>query len=144
MLRVLKRHCLPSRDMLTIYEGYIRPVLEYGTPVWHSGITQKQSENIEKIQKRALRIIFGCQYSTYCDTLAQLGMITLQERRRMLCLNFIQKTLNNTDQFKNYLPQKPRNERLLRHSQKIPDFFCRTNRMKNSPLPFLIRLYNTQ
>ena len=41
------------------YIGVIRPVLEYAVAVWHTGLTADLSEQLEAIQKRALRVIFG-------------------------------------------------------------------------------------
>ena len=37
----------------------IRPILEYACPVWHAGLTKGESDIIEKIQKRALKIIYS-------------------------------------------------------------------------------------
>ena len=36
----------------------VRPVLEYACPVWHTNLPKYLSENIEMIQKRALKSIF--------------------------------------------------------------------------------------
>ena len=45
--------------LLHFYITVIRPVLEYAVPVWHHLITKTQADNIEAIQKRAIRIIFS-------------------------------------------------------------------------------------
>ena len=37
----------------------IRPILEYGAQVWHGGLTKAQNSSIEKVQRRALRIIYS-------------------------------------------------------------------------------------
>ena len=37
----------------------IRPMTEYACAVWHSSITTEQREQLEVIQQRAVRIIFG-------------------------------------------------------------------------------------
>ena len=58
-LRQLKRAAVSHDDMLHFYIGVIRPVLEYAVAVWHTGLTTDLSEQLEVIQKRALRIIFG-------------------------------------------------------------------------------------
>ena len=58
-LRQLKRAGVSADDMLTYYIGVIRSVLEYAAPAWHSSLTDELSENLENIQKRALRIIYG-------------------------------------------------------------------------------------
>ena len=49
---------VPTRDIAYIYCLVIRSVLEYACPVWHPGLTSKLSKDIERVQKRCLRIIF--------------------------------------------------------------------------------------
>ena len=110
-------------------------------PVWSGGLTQNQKDRLERIQKRALRIIFSRDYNDYTNALEQSKLQTLDKRRQDLCVAFFKKTLSLTDQFKQFLPQK-QCTRTLRNSKKIPDFKCKTSRMQNSPIPNLIRLYN--
>jgi hypothetical protein len=57
MLRLLKRSKACIDTLITVYTTIIRPVLEYECQVWHYNIQQYLCEDIEKIQKRALRII---------------------------------------------------------------------------------------
>jgi hypothetical protein len=58
MLRLLKRTdaCIDTLTTVYIYTTIIRPVLEYACQVWHYNIQQYLCEDIEKIQKRSLRI----------------------------------------------------------------------------------------
>ena len=58
ILRVLKRGGVPPADLLKVYFALIRSVLEYCCPVWHNVLPVKLSDNIKRVQKRALRIIF--------------------------------------------------------------------------------------
>jgi len=58
-LKQLKRAEIPQDDMLHFYFSIIRPVLEYAIAVWHTVLTEDLSDQLEAIQKRALRIIFG-------------------------------------------------------------------------------------
>ena len=51
MLRSLKKFGFDKDELLVVYKSYLRPVLEYVAPIWHSGITSKQSYEIERIQK---------------------------------------------------------------------------------------------
>ena len=39
--------------------------MEFGVPVWHSGLTRKQSMEIERMQKLALRILLQENYLEY-------------------------------------------------------------------------------
>ena len=58
ILRVLKRGGVPPADLLKVYFALIRSVLEYCCPVWHNALPVKLSDSIERVQKRALRIIY--------------------------------------------------------------------------------------
>ena len=56
-LKQLKRSKVPPKDMLLFYTTRIRPVLEYACPVFHHSLPQYLSNEMERLQKRALRII---------------------------------------------------------------------------------------
>jgi len=58
-LKQLNGACALIRDLLHFYTAIVRPVLEHACPVWHSGLTARQSRAIENIQKRANRTIYG-------------------------------------------------------------------------------------
>eukprot|EP00057_Strongylocentrotus_purpuratus_P023181 XP_011677655.1 PREDICTED: RNA-directed DNA polymerase from mobile element jockey-like [Strongylocentrotus purpuratus] len=137
LIRSLKRFNAPRKDLLTVYTSYIRPTLEYCVPLWHSGITVQQSNNIEMIQKRALRIILSDQYVSYRNALQKTELATLSERRDKLSLKFAESLQRN---FKDWLPEA-QNQR-LRRSNRLREIKCRTERFRNSALPFLVRLIN--
>ena len=59
LLKVLKRYHSPVNDMKRFYTAVIRSILEYGAQVWNGSLTKDQSNNIERIQKRALGIIYS-------------------------------------------------------------------------------------
>ena len=56
-LRQVGRCGLSQCDLLAYYRTLIRPILEYAYPVWHAGLTKGESDILEEIQKRALKII---------------------------------------------------------------------------------------
>ena len=57
LLRKLAVFGAPDEDMKTIYILFIRSLLEQSAPVWHSSITQENSDDLERVQKSALKII---------------------------------------------------------------------------------------
>jgi len=57
-LRILKKSGLKPHHLLNFYLTVIRPVLKYCSVVWHHGLTKAQSETLEAIQRRTLRIIY--------------------------------------------------------------------------------------
>ena len=56
-LKVLNSYGAPRNDLKTFYCCVIRSTLEYGAQVWNGNLTQAQRSDIERVQKRALRII---------------------------------------------------------------------------------------
>jgi len=58
LLKQLRRADVPTTDLLHFYTTVVRPVLEYACPVWHSGLTVAQSNMLESVQKRAIRIVY--------------------------------------------------------------------------------------
>ena len=83
ILHVLKRGGVPPADLLKVYFALIRSVLEYCCPVWHNALPVKLSDSIERVQKRALRIIFPALH--YQEALATTGCVSLHTRRMELC-----------------------------------------------------------
>ena len=59
MLYQLKRAGIRQTDLVNVYVSVVRPVLEYACPVCHTNLPKYLSDNIEMIQKRALKSIFS-------------------------------------------------------------------------------------
>ena len=56
-LSKLKRARVGTKELVLFFTTCIRPILEYASPVFHNGLTNYLSQDLERIQKRALRII---------------------------------------------------------------------------------------
>ena len=79
-------------DLIDIYIKFIRSVLEYSCVVWGSSLTKENKQDLERVQKTAVRIILGTNYKTYKQSLEVLQLDTLCERRRLLELKFAKAT----------------------------------------------------
>ena len=85
-----------SRDELKIiYILFIRSLLEQSATIWHSSLTQENSDDLERIQKSAIKIIIGSSYQSYMKSLELLELETLSHRREHLCLNFAKACVKN-------------------------------------------------
>ena len=98
-LKILMNNCNDTEIGKQFHVTWIVPVLEYCAPVWHGILTQRQSNRIEAVQKRALRIILRKQYFNYKHALNVLGLKSLHTRRQNLCLKFVQKSKSKTSLF---------------------------------------------
>ena len=146
MLTTLKRFGLPIDDLKTIYIGFIRPLVEYAVPAWHPGLTELQHDALERIQKRACRIMLGYKYYvSYVEALNQCQLINLRTRRDQICLQFIKKILKSPA-FHSWLPKTRKEDvgRSLRNSHLLTVPMARTQRYERSPIPFMVKLWNAE
>ena len=95
MLRRLKKLGASNIILLDIYQKQIRCVAEFGVAAWANSITKGESKKIEQIQKAALAIIFGLNYTNYEGALRASGLQSLSERRKTICLNFATNAVKN-------------------------------------------------
>ena len=138
-LRELRRHDFCEADLLKVYTTMIRPVIEYSSVIYHPMLTGEQTRDIEKIQSRALKNIYGHVYS-YARLLELSGLETLEERRRKACLKFALKTANN-GRFSAWFPMRRKSKRrgdALEYAEQN----ARTDRRMNSPLYYYRRILN--
>ena len=140
LLRKVSAFDPPIQDLKEIYILFVRSVLEQSSVVWHSGITVEQRQNLERVQKSALRIIMKNKYTTYKDALKYLGLETLEDRRRMLCLNFAKRCVENP-KLKHMFP-KVEKKYNTRNKETFKVNFAHTDRYKKSAIPYMQRLLN--
>ena len=133
---------LPVEEMVNIYTLFIRSMLEYSCVVWHSSITEEENRSIERVQKTALRIILGEDYSDYSSALELAGLSTLTERRTHLSLNFAKNCLKS-DKSSDLFPLNVKTVNTRPH-EKYYVTPARTDRLATSTIPYLQRLLNQQ
>ena len=139
-LRQLKHAGTSSADLRKVYLSIVRPVLEYACTVWCTSLTNKQSAEIETIQKRACKIIKPT--TTYDEALNDLNLEPLHDRRLSHCQKLFQDMQNVKHKLHYLLPRCNNQVYDTRHQRKYPLPKCRTNRCKNSLIPFCLFNYN--
>jgi len=143
MLRKLKAAGLNSQELLIDYKGYIRPILEYAAPMWHPGLTQRQVNQVENIQKRVCKHVLGREYKSYTDSLATLEIKTLHDRRVDMCKDFASKVLAS-ERFSSWFASPLYQSSMqLRRKHVVQPFRCNTERFKSSALPYMANLLNS-
>ena len=131
--------------ILDVYLKEIRSLLELAVPAWHSGLTLKQSVDIERVHRVALAIILsdvatGKSELNYDMAMVVLEIEPLEVRRQKLCLSFAKKTLKSRhcDMF-----SVNGNQHYTRNKTKYFENQTNTKRYFNSPLNYLTRLLNS-
>ena len=136
LLHKIVEFSAPVEDMVTIYTSYVRSILEQSCTVWHSSLTQENSEDLERVQKSAMRIILGDNYTTYDNALEILMLAKLSDRREKLSLKFAKNCAKN-ELTKELFPLNS-----IRCKEKYRVTHANTDRLKDSAVPYLQRLLN--
>ena len=140
VLRRMMTLDLDAYQLFDVYKKEIRSIVEYAVPVWHSGLTVKQSSQIESIQKLAFKIILKEKYSTYKSACTFFGTETLKNRRLKICQKFALKNLDSTTSLFTLAETDPR---LRIRRTRVKEYKCNTKRYQKSSLPFLANLINS-
>ena len=143
ILRKLYCFNVPILDLITIYIIYIRCYLEQSCVLWHSSLTQEDSNKLERVQKVALRIILKDKYIGYQHALEQTEMETLEKRRETLCRNFALSCLKHPMTASMFpLNNVDYHEDTCRNREKYFVQKAKTERLMKSAIPYMQRLLN--
>ena len=143
IIRRLKALGAENGELVDIYRQQILSVLELAVPVWAPGLTQQQIHQLERVQKTAIRVILSDEYTSYKQGLNLLKLSTLEDRRQKLCTKFTSKALKNEKFNSWFAPNPPRNKNTRSIQTKFKEVETRTNRFKNSPIPYLTKIANS-
>ena len=130
-LRLLKRCSVPTDKLVRVFITCIRPVLEYSCEVWHYSLPQYLSDEIERIQRRALRIIFP--ELTYSEAMDRANVVTLFQRRNNICARCFNRIYSDTShKLHGLIPRRHETPYHLRKNNCIEIPRYETNRFLNS------------
>ena len=129
-------------DLKIIYNQYIRSVLEYGSDVWHSSLTQQNKDDIERLQRCSVKIIMKNNYESYKKSLKFLNMDTLDQRREKQNLKFAKKCLK-IETMKALFPlNQKKHDMKSRKTFKYKVIKAKTERYKKSSVISMQKLLN--
>ena len=144
MLRAASKFTSDKAVLKQIYYSRVRCKLEQSAAVWSSSLTQKNIKDLERVQKSAVRIIIGKSYESYTETLKELDMKRLSERRDLICLKFA-KTSLRLDNFKKIFPmQKNIHDMETRQNERYHVVRSYGKRYAVSAIPSMQKLLNKE
>ena len=110
--------------------------------VWHSSLTMKERNDLERVQKSALRVILGDKYISYKNALNVMRMDSLEMRRQNICLKFAKQCIRN-EKLRNIFPRNYSSHSMEKRSgEKFVVKKALTERYKRSAIPNMQRLLN--
>ena len=129
-------------DLKTIYDLFVRSLLEQSATVWHSSLTMENSDDIERVQKNACRIILKDRFESYSKALVMLDMDKLSDRRDQLSLNFALKCAKNPKTTSMFPLNKKTHDMETRNPEKYEVHHAHNERLRNSAIIYMQHLLN--
>ena len=130
-----------AADLLVIYVALVRSFLEYCCVVWHNALPAYLSSEIERVQMRALRIIYP--RSSYQGALQRAKIARLEDRRNEHCTRAFDKITKGGPLSKHLTPiRSVALDYYLRNSNSWTSFTCKTERLRRSFFPSTILMAN--
>ena len=82
MIGIIKRtySYLNRASFIQLYKALVRPHLEYGNIIWFPHL-KRQSSIIEKVQRRATRLLFEPRSLNYEEIMRHVCLLSLKYRR---------------------------------------------------------------
>ena len=128
--------------LIHIYKSQVRGNLEYCSTVWHSGLSESDNKDIERVQKAAVKIFMGNRYHSYEQALKFLKLDSLKERRVKMALTFAKRSLKQ-EHFSKLFPLNESNHLMsMRNPERYVINKSNTQRHQKSAVPFLQKLLN--
>ena len=137
IIYALIRAGVSDADIVTIFCSLIRSILEYACQVWHPGLTKKQSNSIESVQKRLLRLLFPD--SPYSESLKLSGLQSLYNRREQLANETFQQIKDPNHVLHNLLKTRQPINKSVRNFYPFEIPRGRTNRLNKSFINYCIQ-----
>ena len=142
LLRSVATFSTNKEDLKIIYTLFIRSMLELNSNVWHSALTQENTQDLERVQKTAFKIILREKYVSYENAQAVLKLKALSEKRNDLALAFAQKCSANPNTEKMFPLKIKRLNNITRNIEKYQTTKAKTERLKMFSIPHMQKLLN--
>ena len=142
MLHIAAKFTRNTEHLKHIYKTFIRSNLEFSSTVWHSSLSVADKQDLERVQKAAVKVILGKEYVDYSKALNDLNLESLDKRREGMALKFVKNSLKN-DNFSKLFPlRRAKHVMESRKSEKYLVNPSKNCRYADSAVPFLQRMLN--
>ena len=143
LLGILRRNFtyINQTNFNFLYKGIIRPIIEYAAPVY-SPMLQNDIQKIERIQRRATKMVIGLENESYETRLQQLKLPTLIYRRARGDLIQVYKYLHNINKCPEGMFNLVENSITRGHSLKLKKSKFRLNPRGHFFTQRIINLWN--
>ena len=132
-----------AQSLKTIHCSLMRPILEYSPNAFRTTLMEKQLEDLERLQRRTLKAIYG-QQTSYSDCLQKTEIERLDDRRERIFRAFKAKCYESGYFGSRWFVEKPASHYGLRKTDKVVQNFAQCDRLRFAPLYEMRRMINSR
>ena len=108
-----------KESLTLVFKQYMRSVMDYASPSWHSTLSNTQLNKLQTTQNTALKIILGSTQTTPTEHLhTEAKMLTIKQHLDMRGTQFLASVINNIDSPCHYLHDHPPSPRQIKNTPK--------------------------
>ena len=123
---------LKPKSFSLLYKALIRPILEYCSVVTNP-ILKRDDDRLEKVQRRATKLVEGMSNTTHKDRLKQLKLQTLKYRRKRADVLQVYRIVNQIDKVDtDHFFQQATSSKTRGNGVKIFKRHCKTKTRANT------------
>ena len=144
LLRGVQNFGASKEEMVHLWIIFCRSVLEQSCVVWHSSLTQENSDDLERTQKSFVKMVLREKYSNYENSLMNLNLEALSQRRQSLSLKFAKSGMKY-DKLNDLLPLNEKVHGMkTRECEKYKTNHANTERLKTGSVITMQKYLNEE
>jgi hypothetical protein len=146
LIRRLKALGASNSQLIDCLQKQVLSVLWLGAPAWFSMLTQQERQDIDRVAKVGLRIIYGEAYCGFENTLKVASILRPTVQLSRMTAKFAAKSAKHPkfSQWFQPAPVSAVNTRSNKNTQVFASVPTRTDRYKKSPIPYITELLNAK
>ena len=126
----LKRARVPQKDLFLFYIACVRFVIDYAAQVFHHALPAYLSQELERVQTRAMRIV--CPGIEYQQGLELTSLPKVAEHHHNICTRTFKCVMSDPNhKLRKLLPPVHKSNYNLRHARTFTLPCCEKNRFKD-------------
>jgi hypothetical protein len=133
---------LKPKPFLQLYKTLVRPVIEYCAVVTNP-VLKRDEDRLEKIQRRATKLVTGTEGKTYSERLVELKLDSLEHRRKRADVLQVYRIIQGIDDLQySHFFTRHQDQRTRSNGQKIFKRQCSTKLRGNAFSQRAISVWN--
>ena len=140
MLHIAAKYTRNKDHLKHIYKTFVRSILKFSSTVWHNSLTLADRQDLERVQKAALKVILRGEYDNYEQALGVVNLDSLDQRRESLALKFAKNGLKDPQFSKLFPLRRVEHVMVARNSGKYHVNKSTTSRNRQVKFYFSVKL----